>query len=98
MRVVEPGKPQFQLKQGEEGLSIFDSNKVGPGDILPSFREGSQTVSRSIKDITDCGLTCVSTPGHPSLPKILQDAHMEIRPGQGMTRKQFKKAIKKLEP
>lgn len=98
LRVVESGKPQFQLKQGEEGLSVFDSSKVGPEDILPSFREGSQTVSKSIKEITECGLNCVSTPGHPSLPKKLQDAHMEIRPGEGMTRKQFKKAIKQLEP
>ncbi len=98
LRVVEPGKPQFQLKQGEQGLSVFDAKMVGADDILPNFRAGSQTVNRSMKEITDCGLTCVRTPGDPSLPKILQDAHMEIRPGPNMTRKQFKKAIKELEP
>ena len=40
--------PRFQLKQGEEGLSVFDPSKVGPRDILRSLREGSQTVSKIV--------------------------------------------------
>lgn len=98
LRVVEPGKPQFQLRQGEEGLSVFDSKKVSENDVLPNFRAGSQTVKRSVEDIHACGLSVVCTSGDPALPKKLQDAHMEIRPGEGMTRKQFKKALKQLEP
>jgi len=98
LRVVEPGKPQFQLRQGEQGLSVFDAGRVGPDDILPSFREGSQAVSRGVVEIEGCGLSVVCSPGNATLPKILQDAHLEIRPGEGMTRKQFKKALKGLEP
>jgi RHS repeat-associated protein len=97
IRVVEPGKPQFQLRQGEQGLSVFDANKVSPSDVLPHFREGSQTVVRSVDEIRACGLSVVCTPGDASLPKFLRDAHMEIRPGEEMTRNEFKKALKLLE-
>jgi hypothetical protein len=31
------------------------------------------------------------------LPQLLQDNHMEIRPRPGMTRKQFKAALRALE-
>lgn len=97
IRVVEAGKPQFQLRQGEQGLSVFDASKVGPSDVLPHFREGSQTVTRSVERIRACGLSVVCTPGNASLPQHLRDAHKEIRPGEGMTRNEFKKALKRLE-
>jgi len=96
-RVVTPGKPQFQLRQGETGLSVFDASKVGPEDILPHFREGSQIVTRPVSEIKAQGLTVGPTPGDAGLPQHLQDAHMEIGPGSDMTRNQFKQAIKKLE-
>jgi hypothetical protein len=96
-RVVTPGKPQFQLRQGEEGLSVFDASKVGPEDILPHFREGSKVVTKPIAMIESHGLTVKQTPGDPQLPQHLQDAHMDIRPGPDMTRNQFKQTIKKLE-
>lgn len=94
---MEPGKPQFQLRQGEEGLSVFDAARVTPEEVLPSFRSTSQTVTRSVEEIRACGLTVVCSPGNQSLPQALQDAHKEIRPGEGMTRNEFKKALKRLE-
>ena len=39
----------------------------------------------------------VHTPGDPKLPQLLQDNHMDIRPGDGMTRNQFKAALRALE-
>jgi hypothetical protein len=97
-RLTEPGKPQFQLKKGEEGLSVFDARKVAPKDVLPYFREGSQVTTKTAREIESVGLTLKSTPGHPDLPKHLQKAHMEIQKPADMTRGQFKQAIKKLEP
>jgi hypothetical protein len=88
--------PAFQLRQGELGLSVFDASQVGESDILPSFREGSGVTSRTVSEIEGHGLTVEPTPGDQGLPQTLQDAHMEIKPGQDMTRNQFKQAIKKL--
>lgn len=96
-RVTEPGKPKFQLNKGEEGLSVFDADKLNADDILPSFREGSELTTRTTQEITDLGLTIKKTPGDEILPIKLQENHWEIRPGAEMTRKQFKKTIKKLE-
>jgi molybdopterin-binding protein len=95
-RVTTSGVPAFQLRQGEQGLSVFDASKVGPTDILSSFREGSGLVTKPISEIQGHGLTVEPTPGDPSLPQNLQDAHMEIKPGPDMTRNQFKQAVKKL--
>jgi hypothetical protein len=97
-RVVEPGKPQFQLKKGEQGISVFDASKVKPDDILPNFRPTSQVVKKPVTEIENLNLTVKSTPGDPKLPKILQDAHMEIQPGFQMNRNQFKLNLKLLEP
>ncbi len=97
-RVITPGKPQFQLRKGEEGLSVFDASKVSTEDVLPHFREGSQTVTKPFSEIESHGLTVQKTPGDPSLPQHLQDAHMEITKPTSMSRDQFKQAIKKLEP
>lgn len=40
----------------------------------------------------------VCTRGNSNLPKVLQEAYAKIGPGEGMTRKQFKKALTKLKP
>jgi hypothetical protein len=96
-RVVEPGKPRFQLGQGEEGLSVFDARKVKPEDILPVFRPGSLVVSLDVEWFESFGLQVVKTPGESLLPKLLQDNHAIIGPGTGMSRKQFKQALKVLE-
>jgi hypothetical protein len=105
LRVAEEGKPAFQLRSGEKGLSVFDADMVGPEDVLPSFREGSTTVRRTAEEIEAAGCCAIRTQGDANLPQILQDAHMEIRPGPGLgegmsekaARKRFKKALKELE-
>jgi hypothetical protein len=96
-RVYNAGKPRFQLRQGEEAISVFDAEKLTPADILPSFRPGSLIATQAISTIESFGLIVVHTPGDPKLPKLLQDNHMDIRPGDGMTRNQFKAAPKALE-
>src|SRR4051812_10887567 len=89
-RVFEKGKPRFQLRQGEEGVSVFDARKVKPEDILPSFREGSLITTQDTEWIESFGLRVVKTPGDLQLPRLLRDNHAVIGPGEGMTRKQFK--------
>ncbi len=96
-RVTERGKPGFQLRKGEAGLSVFDATKVGEEEIRPHFREDSEIRTRTIREIKEKGLRVVSTLGDSGLPKILQETHMEIVPGSGMTRRQFKNALKQLE-
>jgi hypothetical protein len=101
VRVTEPGKPAFQLRKGEEGISIFDLDAVSPPlteeEILASFREGSLVIVRSESEIKEKGLAVVPLPGVDPLPQRLRDAHAEIRPGAGMTRAQLKRALKELE-
>ena len=100
-RVYEPGKPAFQLKPGEEGISGFNPNLVSPprtgAEVLGSFRPGSQVMAVPVGRISAQGLTLIRTPGAGILPVRLQQSHMEIRPGPGMTRNQFKKALRGLE-
>ena len=96
-RVYNAGKPRFQLRQGEEGLSVFDANNVTPAEILPSFRPGSLVTTHEISTIESFGLSVVPTPGDPTLPLRLRESHMEIRASEGMTRKQFKAALRSLE-
>jgi hypothetical protein len=95
--VYSAGKPKFQVRQGEEGLSAFDAEKVEPVDILPNFRPGSLLATLPVSTIEAFGLTVVQTPGDPNLPQVLRENHVEIRPGEGMTRKQFKAALRGLE-
>jgi len=54
-RVVEQGKPQFQLKKGEAGLSVFAGDKLDPGEITPHFREGSQIKTTDLQRLKDLG-------------------------------------------
>ena len=101
VRVIEPGRPGFQLRKGEEGLSIFQPEIVEPplseAEILNWFRPGSQALYRSVEEIEAKGLRVVPTPGEGALSQRLQDAHAEIRPGPGMTRAEFKRALLELE-
>lgn len=101
VRVSEPGRHAFQLRKGEEGLSVFDLEAVNPplteAEILESFRPGSQTIARSAAEIVDKGMRLVPLLGAEPLPQRLREAHAEIRPGPGMARGQFKQVLKELE-
>jgi hypothetical protein len=101
IRVGSPGLSVFQLRKGEEGLSVFDPVGVDPpltdDEILDSFRPGSLLVYRTIAQITSLGLAIVPTEGAETLPERLKAAHREIRPTSQMSRPQFKAALKELE-
>jgi hypothetical protein len=101
VRVAVPGRPAFQLRKGEEGLSVFDPDAVDPplteAEVLSCFRPGSWAIVRSESEIAERGLIVVPVPGAAPLPPRLRNAHAEIRPGPGMTRDQFKQALKGLE-
>jgi hypothetical protein len=101
IRVTELGKPAFQLRKGEEGVSVFNTDAVDPGlvdaEILDAFRADSQLVTRTRDEIEAKGLVVVPIPGSASLPLRLRDAHAEIRRGSAMSRGQFKKALQELE-
>ncbi len=96
-RVFEEGKPKFQLRKGEEGLSVFDADVISPQDILPSFRPGSRLTTQQREFLESRGFKIRQTPGDDNLPQILRDNHYEIGPGGDMTRNQFKAALKRLE-
>ena len=49
------GKPKVQLRQGEDGLSVFDAEKTTSTDILPFFRAGSLLVTMEIALIESYG-------------------------------------------
>src|SRR2546422_711621 len=55
LRVAEAGKPAFQLRKGEEGLSVFDSGAVDPpltdAEVLSCFRPGGTRFAVSPFDI-----------------------------------------------
>ena len=101
IRVAELGRPAFQLRKGEERLSVFLLGAVDPpldeAEVLGSFRQGSFAVIRSIAEIEGKGLRVVSDPGPESLPARLQSSHAVILPGPEMTRSVFKQALKELE-
>jgi hypothetical protein len=101
IRVTEVGRPAFQLRRGEEGLSVFLPDAVAPpldeAEVLGSFRPGSLAVTRSIAEIEAKGLIVVSVQGSESLPARLRSSHAEIRPGPEMARSEFKQALKELE-
>ena len=101
IRVATPGQPAFQLRKGEEGLSVFDPDFVDPpltvAEILSCFRPGSRSIVRSVPEIEGKGLIVIPVVGDAPLPSRLRLAHAEIRRGQEMTRDQFKQALKELE-
>ena len=100
-RVGSPDAPAFQLRKGEEGLSVFDLDGVAPplteDEILDAFRPGSIVVYRTVAEVTDLGLVLVPTDGADVLPGRLRAAHREIRPGPGIARNVFKVTLRKLE-
>lgn len=100
-RVGTPGTPAFQLRKGEEGLSVFDPAGVQPPlteeEILDAFRPDSAVVYRTVAEVSDLGLVIMPTPGADTLLERLRTAHREIRPGPAMTRNQFKAALRELE-
>ncbi len=100
-RVSTPGLPAFQLRKGEEGLSVFDPTAVDPPlteeEILDAFRPGSAVVYRSATEIALLGLEIVPTEGADTLSDRLRLAHREIRAAATMTRSSYKTAIKELE-
>jgi hypothetical protein len=101
IRVGSPGAAPFQLRKGEEGLSVFDPRSVDPPltetEILECFRDGSLLIDCPIKTILGLGLRIESMEGANVLSERVRIAHREIRPGDGMTRTQFKAALKGLE-
>lgn len=100
-RVYTPGQSAFQLRLGEEGLSVFNPNLVSPpltrAEVLGGFRPGSQVLTVPVGRISAQGLILVRMPGAGNLAVRLQQSHMEIRRGSSMTRNQFKKALRGLE-
>jgi hypothetical protein len=52
---------------------------------------------RSEDEIESKGLQIVPIPGAEPLPPRMRAAHVEIRPGIGLTRAEFKQALKELE-
>lgn len=101
VRVGDAERPAFQLRKGEEGISVFVPDAVQPPlteeEILESFRPGSVVVTRNPQEIQIKGLEIIPVPGAEQLSQRLRDAHAEIRPGPGMTRKEFKQALTELE-
>ena len=101
IRIAEPGRRAFQLRKGEEGISVFDLEAVEPplteNEVLGSFRTSSVSVCRSRKEIEEKGLQIVQIPGGEMLPQRLREAHAEIRPGPAMSRAEFKNALRELE-
>jgi len=100
LRVTEPGRPAFQLRKGEEGISVFVLEAADPPlsevEILAAFRPGSHGILLDQSEVESRGLAVVSVPGANSLPERLRDAHAELRPGALMARAQFKQALMEL--
>jgi hypothetical protein len=101
LRVADPNGRAFRLRPGEEGISVFVSTSVDPiltgTEVLSAFRAGSVVASRTVGELEAKGLTVVMIAGAAELPERLQAAHAEICPGAGMSRSQFKQALKELE-
>ncbi len=101
VRVGEIGKPAFQLRPGEKGLSIFDTEAVSPelsqAEIVAEFRPRSVAIEFGRSELAETGLQIVPVIGRGDLPQRLRDAHAEIRPGDEMTRSEFKRKLRELE-
>jgi hypothetical protein len=101
LRVASPGLPAFQLRKGEEGISVFVPNAVEPplthDEVLDAFRPGSYILERTSEEIEKLGLLLIEMLGHESLPDRLRTAHHEIMPSSDMDRRTFKAALSNLE-
>jgi hypothetical protein len=71
IRVTEPGASSFQLRKGEEGISVFDTEAVRPeltvSEVLTSFRPGSIAIELDHEQIENKGMDVVPIPGAPLL-------------------------------
>jgi hypothetical protein len=85
VRVTEPGRPAFQLRKGEEGLSLFDPDAVQPplteSEILDAFRSGCILLVRDVAEIESKGLTLVPILGAELLPPRMREALSRFAPG-----------------
>jgi hypothetical protein len=101
VRVAELGQSAFQLRKGEQGISVFDLERTVPPlsefEVLTSFRSGSHAIMRSVTEVMAKGLRVVPVLGSEALPTRLREAHCEIRPAIGMTRAEFKRVLRELE-
>jgi hypothetical protein len=101
VRVAEPDKPAFQLRKGEEGLSVFDTEAAQPPlteeEILSSFRPGCIAILRPNDSVLKKGLIIAPILGAETLPQRLREAHVEIVAGAGMSRGRFKQLLKEFE-
>jgi hypothetical protein len=101
LRVTDGERPAFQLRKGEEGLSVFVIDAVDPPltevVVLNAFRRGSHVIHQSITEIEAKNLVVVPIMGAEPLSPRLRDAHAEIRPGPAMGRSEFKRALTELE-
>ena len=101
VRVASPDRPAFQLRKGEEGISVFDPDAVQPPlndeEILEAFRPGSVVVYRTRAQIEELGLRVVAVEGAETLPERLCECHREIQQAGSMERPQFKNALRELE-
>lgn len=101
VRVAEGESRAFQLRKGEDGISVFDLTAISPAltesEVLETFRGNSHLVERTVAEIEARGLIIVMVEGADPLPMRLRLAHAEIRPGAGMTRSEFKQSLKELE-
>lgn len=101
VRVGTPGQPAFQLRKGEEGLSVFDPYAIDPplteAEILEPFRPGSVVLYRTVAQITEVGLSLAVSEGAEFLSVRLRMAHREVVAAPGMDRPAFKAALKLLE-
>jgi hypothetical protein len=48
-RVYLVGNSKFQLRKGEEGLSVFDAEVVKPEDILPRMENGGSNAGKILR-------------------------------------------------
>jgi len=89
----------FNCAKGARNFA-FDPDLVQPpltDEILSVFRQGSVLVARTADEIEAKGLLIESIEGADFLPERLRLAHLEIRPGLGMNRNDFKHALTELE-
>jgi hypothetical protein len=101
VRVAEVGHPAFQLRPGEAGISVFDTEAVDPPleeqELLSQFRTGSLLVEIDPTLIERLKLQIIPVEGADVLPERLRRAHAEIRPEQSIERREFKRLLKELQ-
>jgi hypothetical protein len=81
-------------------MDFTESLRPGAATVnleMPNFRPGSRLTTRQRQFIESFGLKIEKTRGDWYLPLELRKNHWEIRPGDAMTRNQFKATLKNLE-